>query len=622
MKNHGKDSRVTHSIQSSFRYGAIILFVLGASLIPNQLLAQAEKYFPASTKGFVSITNLKDFVERLDKTALGDLRRTPEAKDFFESFVQQVKTKVQKRSKVSLGLTLDELKDIVDGEVAIGLIHPKENVLAIVTIAEFKKAAAVDKALAKIQANLLKAKEKDKKVTLVQKITEAGQTLTHYEFPDPFGIAGPPQVFYGRTDKHIVAYSGPVLAKTNKADHVAQVRLLLKALAGEKQKSLAERDLYKATMKNLMDGDKYKNHQAKWFIESFGFVDAAKKVWPKQLMDVPFGSFRKVGFDSIKSAGGIGMITPGEREFHVRGFLYAPPVDEKNRFRLAAKMLDFTADDYRLQNLPVWVDNTSSSFFAMHVRMLNAFNSSEKLIDELYGEGTMNQILDNFLKNPKLKANFDLRNELAANLGDRAMVVRDPSFPANLENKRVVMVIDIAKELNPTAGKIELPPVRNGKKDDAKKDEKKKGEPKKADAKGGKKADAKTRKLTRREQVAKVIKGYMANEDPNFVERIVHEVNGEKITIFKKITPKDDPGGDPGDLPDLDDLDDLDDLADEPKPAAKKGGIGAGMDPIITYYCVAQYKDQIFVSPDLKFMKQVLSMRQEQGTFLGQDELV
>ena len=118
-----------------------------------------------------------------------------------------------------------------------------------------------------------------------QKIKEGEHTITHYEFPDPFGIAGLPQVFYGRTDKFIVSYSGPVLPDTKKEDHVAQVKTLLKALSGEKMKSLADRDTYKATMSKLIDGGKYKEHQAKWFVESFGFIDAAKKAERRQEAD-------------------------------------------------------------------------------------------------------------------------------------------------------------------------------------------------------------------------------------------------------------------------------------------------------------------------------------------------
>lgn len=575
MINNGEDSRV-------IRLKPVSVVVLALSALWTSLIyAQTDRYFPESTKGFVSITNLKDFVDKLDKTSIGDLRRNPEAKEFFESFIKNLKMRIQVKSKVSLGLTLDELKGIVDGEVAIGLIHPKDEVLGVITLAQFKDKDLVDKALAKVNANLLKAVDPKKKVTVVQKIKEGDHTITHYEFPDPYGIAGPPQVFYGRTDKYIVSYSGPVLSGTKKEDHVAQVKSLLKALNGEKMKSLADSENYQKTMSKLMAGDKYKNHQSKWFIESFGFIDAAQKMWPDQFNNVPYGSFRKVGFDAIKAAGGIGLITPGKREFLIRGFVYAPPVDPKNRFLKAAKMLDFTADQNRLQAVPVWVDKTASSYLAVHGRMLKAFNSSEPLFDELYGEGTMERIIDNFKNNKKYKANFDLRDELAANLGDRVIAMRDPKFPANVKNKRFVVAIDIAANAN--------------------------------GVKAGSEKD-------RRAQVYKVLEGYMANEDPNLIERIKHKVGDKEITIFKRSTPAPEDGEDPGEL-ELDDLD-LDDLEDEPEPeVGAAGGADGGLPKLLEYVCFAQFKGQVFVSPDLEFMKEILDRSGKNKEATIQEEL-
>ena len=183
----------------------------------------------------------------------------------------------------------------------------------------------------------------------------------------------------------------------------------------------------------------------------------------------------------------------------------------------------------------------------------------------------MARILDNFRQNPKLKANFDLRKELVANLRDRVIAIRAPQFPAKLENNRVVFAIDIAKESESNGTSSE---------------KKNENDP-----------------MSRREQVWKVVKGYMANEDPNFVETLTHKVNDEEITIFKKTLPREDTGEEPMDL-ELDDLDNLDDL-DAELDAKPENGDGNGK-AIIQYFCVTVFKDQILISPDLPFLKQVL----------------
>ena len=450
MINHGDYFRVFRqidyfSLSGKTAFGLWMLCFL--ILAPRPVSAQTDQLFPESTKGFVTITNLKAFTEKLDKTAFGDLRRTPEARDFFESFSREVMARLQKKSKSSLGLTLEELKEVVDGEISIGLIRPAENVMAVVTLAEFKDAELVDKSLKKVEENLLKfvdPKDPDNRAKKVQKISEGDHSITHYSFPNPYGIDKSPQVFYGRTDKYVISYFGPVKTDaTLVEDHVKQARLLLKAVNGAKQPSLADRESYKKTMQHLQADGKYAKPDSKWFVESFSFIDAAKKMWPDQFTDDRFGSFRKVGFDAIKAAGGIGMITPGKREMLIRGFIYAPPVDDKNRFLKAARMLDFTADKNRLMELPVWTDKTASSYFAMHGQALKGFDAAESLVDELYGDNTMKNILRNFLENANLRANFDLRNELVANLANRVVAIRDPKLPAKIGNNRVVYAIDI-----------------------------------------------------------------------------------------------------------------------------------------------------------------------------------
>lgn len=548
-------------------------------LFSNLCLSQTDIHFPDSTKGFFTIPDLKEFSRRLDQTSLGELKRNPEAKEFFGAFVKEIKDRIQKKSKVSLGLTLDELQEIVDGELAIGLIQPQEDLLAIITLAEYKNAELVDKALTKINENLLKAVDEDKKVKLVQKVTVGGHSVNHYEFPDPFGIAGPPQVFYGRTGKYIVSYYGPVLPDTDKKDHVAQVRSLLKSLAGEKAPSLAERETYRATMNRLEAEGKFGKYQSKWFMESFRFLDAAKKIWPDQFSEFDSDTFRNVGFDAIRAAGGILLINDAQREFHIRAFVYAPPVDAKNRFKSAAKMLDFTADRNRLLELPHWINKSASSYLAVHGRMLKAFDNAAPLVDSLYGEDTMKITIENFRSNPKLKANFDLRNELAANLGDRIVAIRDPKFPAKLSHQRVVSAIDIAP--NPAG-------------------------------------DDKENKTDRRAQVYKVLTGYIANEDPNFIEKIKVKVGNEEVTIFKKIIRQDNDDGGPDELKlDLEDElgdeldDDLEDeLGDKPDGAKKPGDEGNGQNQI----CFAQYGGQVFISPDDEFLKEILQNAEKNKT--------
>ncbi len=549
MINIGGDSRKTRA--------NILLGLVAAIFLPSLVLSssfktahgQTERFFPESTKGFVTVTNLSELIRKIDETSFGKMSKDPNVKAFLDDFIKEVLNRIRKKSQVSLGIDLKELEDIISGEVAIGLIQPKPNLLGVVTIAQFTKKEDVDNVLEKLKTGLLKQKG----VTLKKEIVIDGANVTHYEFPDPFGIAGPPQVFYGRNDKWVFSYYGSVIPKTEKNDHIAEVKKIISALSANKSlnKSLADHPAYKIPMERIIADGKYSEHEVRWFVDGFGFVDAAARIWPEQFSDQQIGTFKKVGFGAIKSITGIAKFSGGKRESLVRGFVYAPPVDAENRFISSAKMLDFTDKTNRLNEVPGWATQSSASYLAIHLQLLKVFDAAEDLVDELYGKETYNRALNSFKTNIRLPRNFDLRDDLMANLGNRITAVRDPKFPVEKENRRFIFAVDIEKNA----------------------------------------AD-----------VLKTLDGYMANEDQNLVSRkIVKTDAGDSITIYIRKT-EDDSETDPMDIDPLDDLDLGDDLDLEEKPK-KSAGVG-----VIQEVGYAVQQNQILISPDVRFLEEIIQL--------------
>ena len=108
---------------------------LGASLLAGCVLLASgasageakrpagEFLMPDTTAGFLAVTNYDQFSAQWDKTQLGHLM----ADEVMAKFKEDLKEQLQHRwakTKERLGLTLDDLKGLPNGEVVFAMIRP------------------------------------------------------------------------------------------------------------------------------------------------------------------------------------------------------------------------------------------------------------------------------------------------------------------------------------------------------------------------------------------------------------------------------------------------------------------------------------------------------------------
>ncbi len=114
----------------------------------------AEKLFPQSTQGFISIANVENLIRHFDNTQLGKLAADPVMKPFAEDVKRQFESRwsnVHDR----LGVTLEDLRDVPSGEVSIGLIEPAKKQSAIaITVDITGRGEQAREMLEKINRNL------------------------------------------------------------------------------------------------------------------------------------------------------------------------------------------------------------------------------------------------------------------------------------------------------------------------------------------------------------------------------------------------------------------------------------------------------------------------------------
>lgn len=547
---------------SASRFYSTLICGMMALLTINSLNAQTAEFFPESTKAYLTISNVKDLGKKIELTSFGKMMKQPEVKAFTDSLVKEVMDRVNQKTDLATGLQFEDIEAVASGRISIGLIQPEEHQLGFITIAEFSDADSVDAMLARVKKKLLSKGAKE-----LAAIKEGTASVTHFEFKDPFGIAGPPQVFYGRTDKYLVSYYGPVLQNTDKKKHTTEVRKFLGGLQGKKIKSLANRTNYKQTMKRVWEDGKYAKNDIQWYFDAFGFIDAAQKIWPEKFEKEKYGSYRRAGFDAVKSLGGAAIIEDGKREVLVRGFVYAPPADAKNRFLKAAQMLNFTDTSSRHDSLPGWITKTNSSYFSAHADMSEVIENAKYLFDELYSEGTFEGFIAG-LNSPRNRFPIDARKEFLPHFNNRVIAIRDPIVPAKADNQRVAFAV----ELKDNQASIES--VRTGLK-------KYFGNEKKIDVKS-KKIVVGMEKETVEIQIRLIFEDKVEDEDPEAIDDLDLDCGGQDL---------------------LNDDDDLDD-----ELGGGKGGLAPG---VLSELGFAVYKNYLFFSKDVKFLEEVLKRAAE-----------
>ena len=102
---------------------ACCVLLAGVAVVSGQTIGLCETLMPDTTQGFFAISNVDKLEEHWDATQLGHLMADPVMEPFKKDFHRQFEARwstVHDR----LGLTIDDMKGVPGGDVAIGLILP------------------------------------------------------------------------------------------------------------------------------------------------------------------------------------------------------------------------------------------------------------------------------------------------------------------------------------------------------------------------------------------------------------------------------------------------------------------------------------------------------------------
>lgn len=405
-------------------------------LAPAAALAgpPSDTILPRSTKGYVSVARPAEFEERWRQTQFGQMLDDEVMQPFVKDFRKQFEDKYH-AFEDKLGLTLDDLDGVPAGEMSLAIIERQgEDAALAITIDVTDHQKQADGLLAAVEKRF--AARGGKKET-----TDSGGT-TLQVFTVPADAGSPPQVtVYFIQDNVLVGI-----------DDRDEADAILKRFSGNAKDSLKSVAAYTAIVDRCDREAKDLKPEARWFVEPFGFILAARTLRESngRRNDLDYVKiFSEQGFDAIQGAGGfVNQLVEGHVELLHRTAVYAPPVQGKEsdplRWNLSMRMLQLP-NAHGFEPQP-WVPRMSARYATVQLEVDDAFDNVGPLFDAIQEhDDAWKNTLEGWASDP-YGPQVDVRKEFIENLGNRISIMTGYETPITTDSERSLFAIEATNE--------------------------------------------------------------------------------------------------------------------------------------------------------------------------------
>ena len=431
---------------------ALALLSVGVGRASAETSRPSETLLPNTTQGFFAISNVDTLSEHWDKTQLGHLMADPVMKPFTKDIRRQFEERWSSIHE-RLGLTLEDMRGVPGGDVAIGLIAPKPGKAALAIVID-------------VHGKVAHAKELLDRVTKVQLQRGATRSeLTVEGCPDAVikfilpeleenkeatrstlegsGGAEKPATDAAGAEKPAVreafyCLTGNLLAVT---DDLEMMKGILGRELGKRDDCLANTKAFRFVLDRCRQDYGDGTPQMRWFIHPLGYAEAARAATPnakrrkgKSILEV----MRHQGIGAVQGVGGLVDFSAEGVELIHRTAIYAPPPYEKSmKMAVLPNGTDFTPQP--------WVPRDIATYTTFYFDILNAYDNFAPLFDELFGQGEKGVWADvaRGLERDPNGPHINLRRELFAHLGQRISVLTDYQLPITTTSERLLFTIEV-----------------------------------------------------------------------------------------------------------------------------------------------------------------------------------
>jgi hypothetical protein len=415
---------------------AFASLMVGASWGVAGSFPPSETIFPATTRAWLSIPDIRGLEERFDRTSYGQLVADPAMKAFVEGFREQI-SKNGKQRLAKLGLTLEDLGKVPGGEVAAAAIEATPGVLSTVMVVDTTGHEAEAKELVdRIAQRLL-----ERKATKVA-VAGAPPQLTVYQLPPDADARGDAPA----RDRRVAFALAPAALVVG--DDAVQVGQAFAVLAQGRQDNLATNPSFTTALARCGKEIPAAAAPIRWFVDPLGFAKAYQAGNPpreKRKGPDYVAILGRQGFDAVKGIGGVVAFDHAGHSLRHHTLVHAPALPGREpfgpeRFDLAARMLRFP--DAEGIAPPAWAPRELAGWTALQWDMQTAFASVETLFDDVVGEkGTFDDVVASLKEDPD-GPQIDLQKDMVACLGKRMVLLSHHVEPIGTDSERLVIAIE------------------------------------------------------------------------------------------------------------------------------------------------------------------------------------
>ena len=407
----------------SWTSGVGLTLVLCAQLAAYGAVPPSEDLLPNTTKGYLSVANVDEMRDAFNKTQMGILANDPAMKPFVEDLQRQLSEQWTKTHE-KLGIGWEDFEGVPTGEVAVAVILLSETADATVVLADVTgHEAQAQGLLAKIDEEMAthKAVRSERRVH--------GATVVVFDVPKRDDLPAR-QVAYFSQDGLLAA-----------TDDLKVIESLLNRQAGgANAESLSALPAFKSITERCQKAAGDLAPQARWFIEPFGYADAARLDRTKKRGTDMLKILKTEGFTAIEGIGGFVNFSVNQYELLHRTFIYAPGNQSGGeRFELSARMLKFPNGGSFLP--PQWVPRDLATYATFNLDTKNAFENSKTLVNQIVGDEVFEDVLDS-IKTDENGPKIDIRRDLIGYLGDRITMVSDLQQPITPKSERLLFAVE------------------------------------------------------------------------------------------------------------------------------------------------------------------------------------
>lgn len=350
----------------------------------------AEQLLPPETLMFFSVPDAPGLCEAMTETSYGRLLAEPKLQPFLDD-VRAKLAEVSAKLKDEIGVTLEDLENLPQGEITFAVVEkPARKLAAILMLDAGDQTETLDKLLEKMDGALI-AQGSDHST---QEISE----IEVHVYSLPGGDNNPIKTLAYFTDEGYVVFS----------TEVAALKSVIERWNGDSEETLASQDVYSYIMKKCSEGDE--EPLTKMYIDPIGLVRAGIGMVQGQnpQAGLVLGMLPILGIDNLKGIGG--TMNPGNDDFDYTGktFLY---VDQPTSGVLG--VFNFPAVD---QAPPAWVSEEVASYTALNWSVDEAYSAVEAIVDQFQGPGALARMLDGFADDtdgPQIHPKKDIIDQLS-----------------------------------------------------------------------------------------------------------------------------------------------------------------------------------------------------------------